>query len=369
MNEKVSEIVLTGGPCGGKTSGLSRAQSWLMDRGFRVFMIPEVATMFITGGIQDVGEIAAHNPSLYLHIQERILGMQMAFKEHYRGLAAGFSGPMVILYDRGPMDGCAYVEESQFKNILDTSGWKLSAVRDYPEAVIHLVTAANGAEQYYTNVNNPARRESPEEARIVDQKTQHAWAGCPHLKVIGNDPPGFESKMKRMLAAIARTLGIPVPLEIERKFLLRGMPNLSDLGAYQPVKIEQIYLGSVHGEEVRIRRRIATDGSSIYCRTVKKPTGVAGVRNEYESTLTAREYGELAKFRQQGTRMIMKTRYCFLWENQYFELDKFINPLGRPFLEVELTERNDRITIPPFIHVEREVTGDPVFSNRALAQL
>lgn len=46
--------------------------------------------------------------------------------------------------------------------------------------VVHLVTAADGAEQHYTTVNNSIRTETPEEARILDKKTLDAW----------NDHPG-----------------------------------------------------------------------------------------------------------------------------------------------------------------------------------
>jgi len=59
MLEKQSkEIVLTGGPCGGKTTGLSYISEKLMDWGFRVFIVPEVATMIIGGGIPDIEQIA-----------------------------------------------------------------------------------------------------------------------------------------------------------------------------------------------------------------------------------------------------------------------------------------------------------------------
>jgi Flp pilus assembly CpaF family ATPase len=34
-------IVLTGGPCGGKTTALDRLSGYLRERGFRVFTVPE----------------------------------------------------------------------------------------------------------------------------------------------------------------------------------------------------------------------------------------------------------------------------------------------------------------------------------------
>lgn len=47
------------------------------------------------------------------------------------------------------------------------------------------MTAAVGAEEFYTLENNITRRESVEEARLQDRKTCTAWLGHPKLYVIG----------------------------------------------------------------------------------------------------------------------------------------------------------------------------------------
>jgi hypothetical protein len=41
--------------------------------------------------------------------------------------------------------------------------------------VIHMVTAADGAEAFYTNSNNSARGETVDQAKEMDKKTQNAW--------------------------------------------------------------------------------------------------------------------------------------------------------------------------------------------------
>lgn len=366
--KEIPEIVLTGGPCAGKTTGLARVQSWLMDRGFRAFLAPEVATMFIQGGVSDIGNIAERDLRRYLHFQKEVLAMQMDIRNRFRSLAEGFTEPSVIIYDRGPMDGCAYLEKLFFNAIMNDLGLTLHDVRDSFSAVMHLVTAANGAENYYTTANNEARHETIDQARALDQKTQNAWVGHPHVKIIGNDPPGFDSKIRRLIAAIARVLGIPVPLEIEHKFLLRRIPDISRIPGVQAVEIEQMYLGPSRGERVRIRKRTAIDGSSTYYQTIKTKTGRDSVRNERENVISAMDYAMLSALREQGTAIIHKTRHCFLWNQQYFELDVFQNPSGRVYLEIELTEANDAIDLPPFVDVDRDVTEELGFSNYDLVK-
>ena len=46
------KIVLTGGPCAGKTTALARLSAFLNERGFRVFTVPEAATMLFTNGVR-----------------------------------------------------------------------------------------------------------------------------------------------------------------------------------------------------------------------------------------------------------------------------------------------------------------------------
>ena len=48
---KVKWFVLTGGPCSGKTTALSRLERDLTNKGFKVFMVDEAATRVITSGI------------------------------------------------------------------------------------------------------------------------------------------------------------------------------------------------------------------------------------------------------------------------------------------------------------------------------
>ena len=112
---EVKEIVLTGGPCAGKSTALSLLLQKLSDWGFRVFIVPEIATTFIGNGVPDIREIANHDSSLYLKIQERILLTQLAFRREFQAWARLFpQDKVVIIYDRGPMDGKAYLAPGYF---------------------------------------------------------------------------------------------------------------------------------------------------------------------------------------------------------------------------------------------------------------
>lgn len=48
---KIFKFILTGGPCGGKTTAIARLQGFLRERGFRVYIAPEAATIMFLNGV------------------------------------------------------------------------------------------------------------------------------------------------------------------------------------------------------------------------------------------------------------------------------------------------------------------------------
>ena len=53
--KSISKIVITGGPCAGKTTGMSWIQNAFTERGYTVLFIPEAATELISGGVAQIG--------------------------------------------------------------------------------------------------------------------------------------------------------------------------------------------------------------------------------------------------------------------------------------------------------------------------
>ena len=48
---EIRKIVITGGPCAGKTTALSWIQNSFTKKGYRVLFVPETATELISGGV------------------------------------------------------------------------------------------------------------------------------------------------------------------------------------------------------------------------------------------------------------------------------------------------------------------------------
>jgi CYTH domain-containing protein len=100
---------------------------------------------------------------------------------------------------------------------------------------------------------------------------------------------------------------------------------------------------------------------------VKRPV-VAGQRVKIERQITGREYLALLAQADPARRTLKKRRRVFLWANQYFEWDIFVDPRpGLELLEAEVDSLDGPVELPPFLEVEQEVTGDLRYANHTLA--
>ncbi|MCD7841649.1 MAG: AAA family ATPase, partial [Lachnospiraceae bacterium] len=262
--QEITKIVITGGPCAGKTTAMSWLQNSFTEKGYAVLFVPETATELIGGG---VAPWTCGSNTNYQKCQVRLqMEKERIFEQAARTMP---QQKILIVCDRGVLDNKAYMTRQEFDDILGGMGLNEVEVRDSYDAVFHLVTAAKGAEQFYTTANNTARTETPEQAAAMDDKLIAAWTGHPHLRVIDN-ATDFEGKMKHLLAEVAAFLGEPEPLEIERKYLIEypDLMWLENEPTCSRVEIIQTYLKSENEDEVRVRQR-GINGNYTYYRTAK----------------------------------------------------------------------------------------------------
>lgn len=199
----VAEIVLTGGPCSGKTYSLPFLRAELNARGYRVLVVPEIASQIYTGGVSDVADIAANRRELYVATQRTFIELYMAERRIYRRYADEFAEPVVILYDRAELDGAAYLTDEEFAQAAAAVGARTEDFLSY-DAVIHLRTAAGTP--YADLGNNAGRRElNAEEAIAADERTLAAWQEHPHLYVVDAES-SFGIKLEKIVGHIERTL-------------------------------------------------------------------------------------------------------------------------------------------------------------------
>ena len=129
----------------------------------------------------------------------------------------------LVLYDRGAMDPvacksspfgsktCGLVRGETKSSLIDLKledwealkirnpSWNEIDLRDNRyDQIVHLVTAAEGAEDFYTLDNNATRTEGLAVAKDIDKRCTKAWMGHPYIDVIDNRT-NFDQKVARVL--------------------------------------------------------------------------------------------------------------------------------------------------------------------------
>ena len=361
---EIKKIVLTGGPCAGKTTALVKITEYFSGFGYKVFNVPEVPTIYSTAG----WNYLTPNRDLYYQGERAILETQLALENQFMKLAEVCSKPVLIVCDRGAMDISAYIKPEEWEEITRMAGTNSNALRESYDAVLHLVSAADGAEQYYTTATNATRYEQANEeglriARELDKKVIKAWTGHPHLRVINNHDD-FENKLNRVITEISKVVGLPQPVQEERIFrveLIGDIPECSES------LITQTYLVAEPGCEVRLRRREWSGGKVVNVHRSKKrisDTEIIETERQIDNNL----YEQMLQQADPYRATIRKKRQSFIWKGQFFEIDTFLEPLDNlVMMETKGVTEKETVNFPPFVKVLEDVTANTRYLNYNLA--
>ncbi|XP_018332814.2 TRPL translocation defect protein 14-like [Agrilus planipennis] len=316
--KKAYRLVLTGGPCGGKTTGQARLCTFFENMGWKVFRVPETATVLLSGGVKfsDLDE----NEGICV----RCVSVRFALAFNY---FKEFDEPQLFL----------------------------ERIRYGSQVADHI-----------------CRSEGVELARELDYNAAAAWIGHPYFDVIDNSTD-FEGKIRRMIGAVCQKIGIDTGDRLltnsrKLKFLVKGpLPADSAFPPFQDFEVVHNYLISEPPIQVRLRKR-GQKGYFSYIHTVRRPVKYGQVI-EVKTQITHRDYINLLAQRDKSHFTIFKKRRCFLINNQYFQLDIYQEPThprckGLIFLETytALDEAIMQERLPKFLNIVKDVTGNPDYS-------
>ncbi len=187
-------IAVTGGPCAGKTTVMAALKKSLERDDWAVSVVPEAATILLEAGAQLIGgddnETLVLQANLFRFQRELETAVQLGVLYEHRH---------VVLIDRGLMDNKAYVTEWMWGRLLAAIGTTDEKILKRYDAVLHLQSAACGAEEHYKQTE--VRRETIEQARALETRTADAWLGHQLWALTMNGGDGFDGKVERAVAA------------------------------------------------------------------------------------------------------------------------------------------------------------------------
>ena len=357
--KEILNIVVTGGPCGGKTTALDELTKLLRGYGYTVYLVSEVATELINDGMKPFGD---HKIPLF-DFQSLIFDSQYN-KETIRQMAA-LKCPnekVAILYDRGILDNRAYITHDEFAKIIKKRNISEADIIKRYDLVIHLVTAAIGKDEYYTTLNNAARTETKEEAREMDKKTMEAWQDHPNLKIVSNDTL-FDEKIEKVKNIIRAYIGENEVIDHERYLI-----KLEDIDFEK-------FPGNAIKEEIEEFVYQYDDVYDIVFQksTIKDASYYTCLKNKYQSDgskiTICKQISEdiyLENLSMVKGILLKKTRYNFIDDGERYRMDLY-NLDGNKFIILERDVTNiSKKNVPSFVKDCLDITNERDYNDDSL---
>lgn len=361
----VKKIVLTGGPGSGKTTVLENLVNNYKDKGYKVIVVPETATEIITSGITPVDGVVS-----LLDFQEIVLMSQLS-KEAVINRTLDFmqEEDVIIFYDRGTLDGLAYINEDEFEEVLKSLKFGqvncsiLKMLNDY-DLVIDLV----GSKEFYTTENNKARKETPTEAMELGKVTLKSWLGHNKLKIV-LPKERMEDKTNEVIRIVDEVLE-KIQLKVQRKFAVDlSTTNLEKIKAEgRAVSFVQTYLRTNEENfESRVRKATFKGVSTYRLSTYETDENGNKIIDDDEPIDKTRYETLIDLYRDKSSHEIRKIRYYFTYNGQYLTLDVFDDFSDIGILEIN-AKTAEKIKLPEYVSVLEDVTNNMDFLNKNIAK-
>ena len=197
LTHRVRKIVLTGGPCSGKTSIMTLLRAEFENS---IHCVPETVSYLI----QQIGAKPPIGNVVGMRRYNRNLTKIQRGIEQAAELQAAFDGKRALLLDRGVCDNTAYLDGGfpVLERLLGTTRehefqqYDLVICMETPSRVIYEAKSRN----------NPARYEASHEiAMEVSRRTREAWDGHSNLVVVPSEV-SWEDKVDFVTAAVGSFL-------------------------------------------------------------------------------------------------------------------------------------------------------------------
>ncbi|MBR6223356.1 MAG: ATP-binding protein [Lachnospiraceae bacterium] len=193
--KNVKRVVITGGPCAGKTTAIENIRTYFEEKKSRVIFVNEVPTEIMKMGIT----LAKYGK---LPFQKAIIDLQRKKEQVIMDAACSVEGEqeVLIIYDRGILDHFIYLNDKEQKLIEEEMGIDRQQLYGNYDLIIHMLSVASKMPELYEN--SEFRLEAVPEAKEIDNKIGNIWKQ--HSNYIQIDcERNFEDKIQKLINIIS----------------------------------------------------------------------------------------------------------------------------------------------------------------------
>ena len=187
---KTYKIVLTGGPCGGKTDSIEFLSQKLTEQNYLVKIVDETANSLLK-----LGYMPSENISTFDF-------QNLLFKIQFLNEYMSESKTNILLCDRGLFDGKVYIGNDDFQKILALNKVKEKEAFSTYDGALYFRSISY---EYPDEFSKKRIYESPEIGRIRDERCKEIWID----KIVPcnyDNLDGFENKQKMIYLALKEKL-------------------------------------------------------------------------------------------------------------------------------------------------------------------
>lgn len=203
MNNNIPKVVLTGGPCAGKSTILSHIQESFPEQ---VETVPEAANMLIGGGFPLPSDSLPYSERWQMTLQDPLFTLQQSLEANHSEIATR-TNKQLLVCDRGLLDQVAYFRGGVSEFL---ERYKVSDVGEIIgrySLVIHLASVALLGESAYQQASSAQERveDTVEQVREAEQKTLEAWSLHPN-RIIIEPSQNFDKKYEKVTKIVSNQL-------------------------------------------------------------------------------------------------------------------------------------------------------------------
>lgn len=377
-SDRITTVVLTGGPCAGKTTLMEKFRNEVANiPNIKVFFAKEAATFLKQSGI-NFNDAGGDDTFQRLIVEQQLIAEHNARVTAEKFAANHENYKVIIVCDRGIMDGEAYFKEKhEFAELLaDYELTKKTVYKRY-DMILFLRSAAVGAPEFYTTMDGTPRDETPELAISLDSGVYNAWCRHPNFHAIENSFKFYE-KLDIAVRLILEAAGIQAPNKFFKRFLIKAPNLLRLLDEHNTVTIkEQIFFLESEDDSTVYYTRIQRKGNEV--RYSKREVRLGNVDNngqtvftrifEQDNTLTEDEFlKELARL---NPAILPLHRTLFTFTSGFSvrcELEIYPLVQDKMILKVYMDSENDYEFISSRYQILKDVTNDMNYSTLEIAK-
>lgn len=201
--KNIPKIVLTGGPCAGKSTILNHIQEFYPGQ---VETVPEAANMLIGGGFPLPSESLPYSERWQMTLQDPLFTLQQSLEANHHEIAER-TNKQLLVCDRGLLDQAAYFRGGVAEYLERYNVSDIGEILDRYGMIIHMASVALLGESAYQQASSAQERveDTVEQVREVELRTLEAWSLHPNHVVI-EPHDDFQAKVRSVLEIVGEQL-------------------------------------------------------------------------------------------------------------------------------------------------------------------